>query len=69
MKDIKEGEFVYGELVEVRDWDDQNWVERFYVTSIDGGDISQYYTMGIDQDPNNFDGNAILWRQIRKIEF
>jgi hypothetical protein len=59
-------EFTYGELVEVRDDDDQEWEKHVYVGRLPY--TKRYYTMFDVQDETNYDGRLIGWEQIRKIQ-
>jgi len=59
-------EFEYGEMVEVRDYDDHEWIERRYVGTMPN--CKQHWTMASEQDVTNFDGYAFRWNQVRKIE-
>ena len=59
-------EFTYGELVEVRDFDDQRWEERVYVGTFPNTELQ--WCMQEDQDKTNYNGYPVPWRQIRKIE-
>ena len=63
-------EFKYGDMVQVRDSEDQRWWgPRFYLGAIPlpNGELC-HYAMKKDEDESNFDGIAIPWRQVRKIE-
>ena len=63
-------EFKYGDMVKVRDFEDQRWWgPRFYLGAIPlpNGEL-RHYTMKMEEDESNFDGIAINWRQVRKIE-
>jgi hypothetical protein len=63
-------EFKYGDMVEVRNLEDQRWGRpRFYLGAIPfpNGELC-HYTMKMDEDESNFDGIAINWRQVRKPE-
>jgi len=63
-------EFKYGDMVEVRDWEDGVWMKpRFYLGAIQfpNGEV-KHYTMGVGEDESNFDGNPISYNHIRKIE-
>ena len=59
-------EFEYGELVEVRDFDNEQWKMYTYVGTMPN--CRQHFTMLYTQDVTNFDGIAIGWNQIRKIK-
>ena len=59
-------QFEYGELVEVRDYDNEQWKMYTYVGTMPN--CRQHFTMLHTQDVTNFDGIAIGWNQIRKIK-
>ena len=59
-------EFEYGELVEVRDNDMEEWVVRVYVGTMPN--CKFHWSMKNAQDTTNFDGYVQSWRQIRKIQ-
>ena len=63
-------EFKYGDMVEVRDLENQKWDEpRFYLGSIPilDGKV-RHYTMGSGKDESNFEGIPIGWKYARKPE-
>ena len=63
-------EFEYGELVEVRDFDDEEWLKRYYIDTLRFGDtgLKWYCTHDSDESPNNHKGYFQKWAFIRKIQ-
>ena len=59
-------QFEYGELVEVRDHDNEEWKMYIYVGTMPN--CRQHFTMRHMQDVTNFDGIALGWNQVRKIK-
>ena len=59
-------EFKFGELVEVRDHDNQDWVKRHYVGTMPN--CKYHWTMMSGEDPSNFEGVPTFYQQIRKIK-
>jgi hypothetical protein len=57
--------FVRGEIVEVRDFDRSDWVERVYVTTIEGA-LSPYVCVIGDFDTNDVPFMVTGWMQVRK---
>jgi hypothetical protein len=58
-------EFTYGELVEVRYFDEE-WQKHVYVGTLPH--TKRFYCMHEGQDETNYDGWPIGWQQIRKIQ-
>jgi hypothetical protein len=63
-------EFKYGDMVEVRDSEKQEWIgPRFYLGSIPLPDGKvRHFTMGYVENESNFTGNLFCWNYIRKPE-
>lgn len=61
-------EFKYGEWVEVRDGDAQEWKRRVYFGTVPTPSGECHYTMSEYETEQTFDGSPIHWRQIRKIQ-
>ena len=59
-------EFEYGEWVEVRNDDTEEWRERVYVGTMPN--CKYHWTMCAMQSPENFDGFPVYWSEIRKIQ-
>ena len=59
-----EEQFEYGELVEVRDFDKREWKERHYVGIMNG----RHYVMLWNENPSNFSGAVMDWKQVRKMQ-
>ena len=59
-------EFTYGELVEVRDYDEQEWEKRVYVGTLPH--TKRFYCMRKWEDETNYSSWPIRWEQIRKIQ-
>ena len=59
-------EFEHGELVEVRQFDNDEWGERTYVGTMPN--CKGHWCMGYLQNEKSFDGVPFRWRQIRKIQ-
>ena len=63
-------EFKYGDMVEVRDSENQTWSEpRFYLGNvpIPNGGI-RHYTMSYGENESNFNGNLFCWKHVRKVK-
>lgn len=63
-------EFKYGDMVEVRDSENHDWVKScFYLGAIPlpNGEAF-HYTMNPDENESNFDGIPVCWKYIRKPE-
>jgi hypothetical protein len=63
-------QFEYGEWVEVRDFDDEEWLKRYYIDTLEFGDtgLKWYCTHDSDESPNNHKGYFQKWAFIRKIQ-
>jgi hypothetical protein len=61
-----EEKFEQNELVEVRDFDNQNWIPRVYVGTMPN--CKWHWAMKEGQNKENFDGHPEQWNQTRKIE-
>lgn len=63
-------EFEYGELVQVRDYNGQEWRKRRYVNTLHqpSPHPTFYFTMGLNETQENYDGSPIRWNQMRKIK-
>jgi hypothetical protein len=59
-------EFNYGELVEVRDYNTQEWLKRVWVGTLPH--TKGCWCMRGGQDITNYDGWAESWVQMRKIQ-
>jgi len=63
-------EFKYGDMVQVRDMKNQNWLKpRFYLGAIPLPDGKvRHFTMCKGTDESNFKGCAISWKYVQKAE-
>jgi hypothetical protein len=59
-------EFEYGELVEVRDYNNDEWTERRYFGTMPGCKV--HWCFKWPQNDETFDGDPKKWKQIRKIQ-
>jgi hypothetical protein len=65
-------EFKYGDMVEVRDYENQDWATwkpRFYLGAIPLPDGKvRHFTMCLGQDESSFNGHLFTWNYVRKFE-
>ena len=63
-------EFEYGELVEVRDYNSEEWHQRFYVSTVEFPDTGKkwYCTHSKGAKLNDHANGFDCWHKIRKIQ-
>ena len=63
-------EFTYGELVEVRDYNAQEWFQRYFVAIVEFPDSGKkWHLTHLDgAKANDHDNGFVCWAKIRKIQ-